>query len=750
MPKGTPEPSGTDADADASAYEETPDRNLYVGMRVTGGVIRRLYMSPNDGEQHAVVKATDGTESDVLAAELRAAHSSEPKPEAADVPKADHNPIKDITDDEEITEPDRDLSFEYDSFTFRRGFAPEEPPPATPSRTAEPTVAEHTEAEAHNRTKPSTEGGESTPTVQSYLIPASHWPDDTCEEHDGQGWEVTVCSRRGKWSLCRFAKATTDDGRPYVDVWRPHTSLIPLHNASGGNSPETEHGEARRMPPETSVPMGDLNDPNVLGPPEDGVGELTPTHDTAPHVPGADPIKEPSRPKRTTKQPDRFTVSAIAASHLELQRACRNGDRLHVDVGQLSERLAQRAGLASIESGFDFDTNITELSLDQQRAICLLADHDDIVAELGASSPQAKVARELYALAAFDASRSGSKMGPLDPLLSAIRRPRSYTGESSLTECECDLPSIFDESHDGALFIYEDDGIDLEVVCAAKVKSSPEIFTEREMRGKEWDDPKQVEMGKLERLGAMSPIAADDPIIKDLMNKTPNWRPVDTMWAGRIKYKADLTIDKYSARCVLRGDIHCKTYGIDANRSTCPVVRTSSSMAVDACAAIRGMHMCPYDVTGAYLWGEQKECEQVIARPPLGFRQFDERGIEIYWIMWVPLYGQTDAGAIWNRTINNFQTGALGYERCDNDPCVYTKRLDDGSHVTMPLYVDDGKYYYDDTPAAKAATEEDMEKFGKRFEVNFKEKASGPPLAREAFLPLLHVAAQSADLTTST
>ena len=53
------------------------------------------------------------------------------------------------------------------------------------------------------------------------------------------------------------------------------------------------------------------------------------------------------------------------------------------------------------------------------------------------------------------------------------------------------------------------------------------------------------------------------------------------MWAGRVKYNADLTIDKYSARCVLRGDIHCKTYKVDANRSMCPVVRNTSSMAVE-------------------------------------------------------------------------------------------------------------------------------------------------------------------------
>ena len=48
--------------------------------------------------------------------------------------------------------------------------------------------------------------------------------------------------------------------------------------------------------------------------------------------------------------------------------------------------------------------------------------------------------------------------------------------------------------------------------------------------------------------------------------------------------------------------------------------------------------------------------EQVLARAPVGFRVSDERGVEQYWLMNNPLYGQLDAGAIWNRTFNEFVT----------------------------------------------------------------------------------------------
>eukprot|EP00966_Prymnesium_polylepis_P290512 6710514-Prymnesium_polylepis.1 len=69
-----------------------------------------------------------------------------------------------------------------------------------------------------------------------------------------------------------------------------------------------------------------------------------------------------------------------------------------------------------------------------------------------------------------------------------------------------------------------------------------------------------------------------------------------------------------------------------------------------------------------------------------------------------PLYGQADSGAIWNRTWNNFITDptGCGYDRCPQEPCVYSKRLGDehedkpeDSYITLPIYVDDRRIYFD-------------------------------------------------------
>eukprot|EP00966_Prymnesium_polylepis_P190263 4408586-Prymnesium_polylepis.1 len=79
-------------------------------------------------------------------------------------------------------------------------------------------------------------------------------------------------------------------------------------------------------------------------------------------------------------------------------------------------------------------------------------------------------------------------------------------------------------------------------MAAAKAKTSPHIFSERQMRGPRWDTPKQLEIAKMNRLNAKIDIAADDPRIAHL-------RPVETMWTGREKIDSKGNVVKDNARC---------------------------------------------------------------------------------------------------------------------------------------------------------------------------------------------------------
>jgi hypothetical protein len=186
---------------------------------------------------------------------------------------------------------------------------------------------------------------------------------------------------------------------------------------------------------------------------------------------------------------------------------------------------------------------------------------------------------------------------------------------------------------------------------------------------------------------------------------------------------------KDNARCVARGDLHSKYYAVTSNQTMSPVVRTPSLNAIDAVSALRRQHMTPFDVPGAYLQGKQYANEKIVCRAPAGHRTYDERGVEIYWLMQNPLYGQSDAGAIWNRTWNDFATNpdSCAYDRCPQEPCICSKRLGDpheikpDDSVTMPLYVDDGRIYNDPTKEAYAEAERDSDQLTKEFGIEFKE-----------------------------
>ena len=96
------------------------------------------------------------------------------------------------------------------------------------------------------------------------------------------------------------------------------------------------------------------------------------------------------------------------------------------------------------------------------------------------------------------------------------------------------------------------------------------------------------------------------------------------------------------------------------------------------------------------------------------------------WLMLVPVYGQADSGAIWNRTVNDFPTSespaGCEFGCCPQELCVYSKVPDgNASRVTIPLYVDDGRLYWDPTSEANAIVNADKLRLKNRFGIEFGE-----------------------------
>ncbi len=124
--------------------------------------------------------------------------------------------------------------------------------------------------------------------------------------------------------------------------------------------------------------------------------------------------------------------------------------------------------------------------------------------------------------------------------------------------------------------------------------------------------------------------------------------------------------------------------------SYAPCGRPATNKAQMAHAAANRLRSRTYDVEAAYLKGKMLSNEIVFARPPPGFRHTDSRGVAIVWRLKVPLYGEVDAGFIWNRTLVDQLVNKQGFTQSEFDPCFFFKLLADGTRMNIVMYVDDG------------------------------------------------------------
>jgi hypothetical protein len=100
-----------------------------------------------------------------------------------------------------------------------------------------------------------------------------------------------------------------------------------------------------------------------------------------------------------------------------------------------------------------------------------------------------------------------------------------------------------------------------------------------------------------------------------------------------------------------------------------------------------------FDVEAAYLKG-QFDGEVLYARPPPRGPPPGHRptinGVPVVWRLKAPLYGEADAGRIWNRTLVKQLVSVQKFEQSEYDPCYFRKLLADGSRIDVVMYVDDG------------------------------------------------------------
>ena len=236
------------------------------------------------------------------------------------------------------------------------------------------------------------------------------------------------------------------------------------------------------------------------------------------------------------------------------------------------------------------------------------------------------------------------------------------------------------------------------------------------MKGPErthWIAGEDEEMSKLERFEAYLEVPEDSLSTWDRVKRRAR-DVIDTLWVLKRKRGADGEILEWKARCVINGRQQLgRGTDVETFSST---VRASTFKTFCAVSCCKGRKRCTFDVSGAYLQGVYEDGEVVYARPPPGYRTHDTRGVPVVWKMLRPLYGQADAGRIWQRTIHK-QFMKQGYTRSEYDPCYYYKHYPDGGFMGICLYVDDG---FCDMTHDCAAAEADLTALAQAFDIKVK------------------------------
>ena len=147
------------------------------------------------------------------------------------------------------------------------------------------------------------------------------------------------------------------------------------------------------------------------------------------------------------------------------------------------------------------------------------------------------------------------------------------------------------------------------------------------------------------------------------------------------------------------------------------------------------LRMLDFDVDAAYLQGNYVD-RRVFARAPKYFRRYDERGVELIWLLRRALYGGPDSGRVWYNTLAHYlmkEDQITPFQRCHFEPCTFTHFIDGESdpqtgapcRILCSVYVDDGRLWDNSSTVA----DEFLIRLQNRFSITL-----GDPSARTSFM----------------
>ena len=182
--------------------------------------------------------------------------------------------------------------------------------------------------------------------------------------------------------------------------------------------------------------------------------------------------------------------------------------------------------------------------------------------------------------------------------------------------------------------------------------------------------------------------------IQDLM-KNETWELVSrskvkqkvakSKWVYKIKLNKDGSIERFKSRFVVCG--YSQVKGVDYTHSFSATLRATSFRLLLALAAGEKLKLEHFDVTNAFT---QSDIDSVIyVEPPRGFEKYDKDGKSYVLKLKRALYGTKQASRMWQLKLRSHLINHMGFTNSSHDPCLFSRRWEDGTVMILGVYVDD-------------------------------------------------------------
>ena len=156
-------------------------------------------------------------------------------------------------------------------------------------------------------------------------------------------------------------------------------------------------------------------------------------------------------------------------------------------------------------------------------------------------------------------------------------------------------------------------------------------------------------------------------------------------WVYKIKLNKDGSIERFKSRFVVCGYSQIK--GIDYTHSFSATLRATSFRLLMALAAGERLKLEHFDVTNAFTQSDIDS--EIYVEPPRGFEKYDKDGRSYVLKLKRALYGTKQASRMWQLKLRSHLMEHMGFSNSSHDPCLFSRRWDDGTVILVGVYVDD-------------------------------------------------------------